>query len=553
VTEPYDQEGDAAPRPEETAPPPVPEEPVPAELVPAEEPAPPPAEEPAPPPAEEPATAAAPAGPPPPRRPRSPTRRVVRVLCWIAVLTSVSVLVASAVGFGALALINSHVNRQCIFCGASGDTQRERPAKPQGEDGKALNFLIVGSDSRDGASEQELKEFSTEAEPGKRTDTIILVHLSPQRDKAVLVSFPRDTWVEIPGHGHNRINAAFVKGELERKGGGPALLIQTVERLTDVYIDHYVEIDFRGFLKMVNALGGVDVCLPHAVDDPDSGLRLPAGRSHVNGKQALSFVRARKFDPTQDFGRIRRQQQFLGSMVRRATSLGILARPDRLYRFLDTTARSLTVDDDLSFNDMRDLATKLRTLDPAKIVFVTAPTQQRNVRIDGKSVVLPDEAGYAALFGSIRNDDAIKAGATPAPTQPPSDLIVKPSRIRLKVLNGSGVNGAAKRAADDLAELGFQIRGTGDADATSYTQTIVRHGPSKADSARTVAAALPGSAIQLDQTLGSTIEVVVGAQYDGVRPVTVSTPTTAPPPVATPTGTPSPVKTITAADEPEGC
>jgi LCP family protein required for cell wall assembly len=486
---------------------------------------------------------------------RSRKRRTARVMSWIAVITSVSVLVATAVGFGALALINSHVTRKCIFCGEEPGTQA-RPAKPQGEEGKALNFLIVGSDSRDGATAEELKDFSTEAEPGKRTDTIILVHLSPRRDKAVLVSFPRDTWVEIPGHGHNRINAAFVKGELERKGGGPALLIKTVENLTDVYIDHYVEIDFRGFLKMVNALGGVDVCLPVAVNDADSGLKLPAGKSHVNGRQALSFVRARKFDPTQDFGRIRRQQQFLGAMVRRATSLGILARPDRMFRFLDTTARSLTVDDKLSFNEMRRLADKLRTLDPAKIVFITAPTQMKNVRIDGTSVVLPDEAGYKALFGSIRGDDApIQAGATPAPTQPPNDLIVRPSRIRLKVLNGSGVNGIARTAADDLAELGFVIRGTGDADATTYTQTIVRHGPSKADSARTVAAALPGSAIQLDQTLGSTIEVIVGAQYGGVRPVTISsaTPTPTAEPTAAPSTTPSPLQTTTAADEPEEC
>jgi LCP family protein required for cell wall assembly len=476
------------------------------------------------------------------------------VLSWVAVLTSVSVLAASVLGFGALALINSHVNRKCIFCGESEEAQRNRPQKPGGSDGKALNFLLVGSDSRDGATPEELKEFSTQADPGKRTDTIILVHLSPKRDKAVLVSFPRDTWVEIPGHGHNRINAAYVQGELDRKGGGPALLIQTVEKLTNVFVDHYLEVDFRGFLKMVNALDGVDVCLPTAVNDADSGLRLPAGKSHVNGKVALSFVRARKFDPTQDFGRIRRQQQFLGAMLRRATSLGILARPDRVYRFLDTIAKSMTVDDKLTFNDMKQLAGKLRGLDPAKIVFVTAPTNPKGVRINNKSVVLPDEAAYAALFGAIRADDAIQVGATPAPTQPPNDLFVRPSRIRLRVLNGNGVDRAAATAASDLSALGFQIRDTGPADAFTYAQTIVRYGPSKADSARTVATAIPGSAIQLDQTLGSVLEVVVGKNYSGARPVTVgAAPTSAPPTAATPTATPSPLKVTTAADEPEGC
>lgn len=488
-------------------------------------------------------------------RPRSRGRRAARVLSWLAVVTSVSVLVASVLGFGALALINSHVNRKCIFCNEAPSANAARPSKAPGDGGKALNFLLVGSDSRDGATPEELKQFGTQANQGaKLTDSIILVHLSPKRDKAVLVSFPRDSWVEIPGHGFGRINTAYGKGEAEHKGGGPAMLIRTVEALSGIYVDHYLEVDFRGFLKMVDALGGVDVCLPKAVQDKDSALNLPAGKSHVRGTQALAFVRARKFDPTGDFGRIHRQQQFLGSMLRRATSLGILARPDKLYRFLDTVARSLTVDDKLSFNDMKSLAGKLRGLDPAKIVFVTVPYNPRGV-YHGKALVVElDPVGSQALFTSIRADDAISAGASPAPTKPPSDLIVKPSRIRLRVLNGTATNGFARRAATDLAGVGFQIVTTGTADSASYAKTIVRYGPAKADSARTVAAAIPGSSLQLDQTLGSTIEVVVGANYNGALAVTVSTPTaTATPSAPTPSSTASIPTTTTAADEPAGC
>jgi LCP family protein required for cell wall assembly len=500
----------------------------------------------------EPAEPAAPVEAPVAKPRRGRRRRAARVLSWLAVVTSVSVLAASVLGFGALALINSHVNRQCIFCDAAPGATANRPTKDPGS-GKALNFLLVGSDSRDGATPEELKQFGTEANQGaKLTDSIILVHLSPKRDKAVLVSFPRDSWVDIPGHGSGRINTAYGKGEADQKGGGPAMLIRTVEQLSGIFVDHYLEVDFRGFLKMVDALGGVDVCLPSAAVDKDAALNLPAGKSHVRGTQALAFVRARKFDPSGDFGRIRRQQQFLGAMLRRATSLGILARPDKLYRFLDTVARSLTVDDKLSFNDMKALAGKLRGLDPAKIVFVTVPYNPRGV-YHGKALVVElDPVGSAALFDSIRKDDAIQAGATPAPTKPPSDLIVRPSRIRLKVLNGTGTAGAARKAADDLAGVGFQLLGTGDADSASYPKTIVRYGPAKADSARTVAAAIPGSALQLDQTLGSTIEVVIGQNYTGARQVTVSTPTATPTgPVAT--ATPSPLKTTTAADEPEGC
>jgi hypothetical protein len=173
----------------------------------------------------------------------------------------------------------------------------------------------------------------------------------------------------------------------------------------------------------------------------------------------------------------------------------------------------------------------------------------------GKALVVElDPVGSLALFTSIRADDAISAGASPAPTKAPNDLIVKPSRIRLRVLNGTPTAGAARSAANDLAGIGFLIRGTAPADSTAYGQTLVRYGPAKADSARTVAAAIPGSALQLDQTLGSTIEVVIGTNYAGARQVTVVTPTaTASPGAPTPTATASPIKTTTAADEPEGC
>jgi hypothetical protein len=242
-------------------------------------------------------------------------------------------------------------------------------------------------------------------------------------------------------------------------------------------------------------------------------------------------------------------------MLRRATSLGILARPDKLYRFLDTVARNLTVDDKLSFNDMKALAAKLRGLDPAKIVFVTVPYQPRGVWHGRQLAVELDRPAAQSLFDSIKAGDAIQAGATPAPTKPPSDRFVRPSRIRLRVLNGNGVDGAAGRAASDLAGVGFQIRGTGSADSFDYPQTIVRYGPAKADSARTVAAAIPGAALQLDQTLGSVLEVVVGKNYAGARAVTVSSPTPTPSGTGAevPSPTPSPLRTVTAADEPEGC
>jgi LCP family protein required for cell wall assembly len=530
--------------------PPSPAEPPPEDLPPAE-----------PPPAEPPPAAAAKPAVPAPRRGllrRRPSRRsrgqkIARFLSWVAVLTSASILLTTVLGVGMFTVINSHIDRQCLFCGDE-EAEARRPKKQEVAGGKALNFLLVGSDSREGMTEEELRQAGTEANPGGvLTDTIILVHLSPKRDKAVLVSFPRDTWVDIPGHGDGKINTAYGRGERAEKGTGPRTLIQTVEGLTGIYIDHYLEVRFGGFLKMVDALGGVDVCLPTAVQDKDSALDLPAGKSRVKGKQALAFVRARKFDPRGDFGRIQRQQQFLGAMLRRATSAGILARPDRLYRFLDTVARNLTVDDKLGINDMRNLASKLRGLDPAKIVFVTVPYQPKGVWHRGQLAVELDRPAAQSLFDAIKNDDAISAGASPAPSKPPSDLFVRPERVTLRVLNGNGLDQAAGKAAADLREVGFQIAGTGSADSFGYERTIVRHGPSKADSARTTAAAIPGAMLQLDQTLGSVVEVVIGKNYSGARPVTVGPPPSSAVASPRPTATPSPIKTITAADEPEGC
>ncbi len=464
---------------------------------------------------------------------------MARILSWIAVVTSLSVLAAAAIGFVAFRVIVGKIDRECVF-GAECQPAGKPVARPPAAPGKALNFLLVGSDSREGATPDELREFGTEFEGGKRTDTIILVHLSAKRDKVVFVSFPRDSYVEIPGHGKSRINAAYGKDPEH----GAALLVQTVEHLTNVRIDHYMEVDFAGFLKMVNALGGVDVCLSQPAKDHYSGIDLPAGRQRIKGTQALAFVRQRHELPRADLDRIDRQKHFISAMLDRATSIGMLANPPRLYRFLDAAAQSLTVDKDLSIGTMKRLADRVRTLDPAKVTFVTAPVSDANYRLNGMSLVRLDEVAGRALYDAIRNDDALP-GATPAPAKQPTDLTILPSRIRLRVLNGNGVPGQARSAAGELAGLGFQIRGTADADATTYQQTVVRYGPSRADSVRTVAAAIPGSAIQLDQSLGGVIEVVVGSSYAGVRPVTISAQQ---PPAKAPA-----IPTSTAADQPAGC
>jgi LCP family protein required for cell wall assembly len=459
-------------------------------------------------------------------RPRQ--RRFVRVLSWTAIVMSVLLLVGSVAGYGLIRYYDGNINR-------IGDLFRPDGDRPAAAPGKAKNFLLVGSDTREGATEEELRRAGTEFEAGRRADTMILIHLSAKQDKALLMSFPRDLYVDIPGKGKNRINAAF-------SSGGPALAIATVEQLTDIRIDHYIEVNFFGFQRMVDALGGVDVCLPKAAKEPKSGINLPAGRSRVQGPQALAFVRQREGLPRGDIDRIARQQQFLGAMLRRATSAGILLRPDKLLSFLNVVTKSIQVDDQLSFATMRDLAFRLKDLDPAKVTFVTVPVD-RLARRDGKSVVLMDEPGAELLFDSIRNDDKIP-GASPAP--PVTDLKVAPAKVRVQVLNGAGVKGLASKAAADLREVGFRPRGVGNADSSDYEDTIVRYGPDREDSARTLAAAVPGAKLQLDQSMRGNVELIVGRSYSGTRAVTVR-PSTA---VPRPSGTASLPPTSSAADDP---
>ena len=211
---------------------------------------------------------------------------------------------------------------------------------------------------------------------GRRSDTMILLHLSAGSDKATLISLPRDSYVLIPAYkdskgrqhpaAHNKLNAAYDLG-------GPALTVQTVQIATGLHIDHYVEIGFGGFVKMVDTIGGVDVCTTKALHDPESGLNLKAGTSKLDGQQALEYVRARYVDPTADLGRMKRQQAFLGSLFRTALSTQVLLNPLKLNAFLGATLSSITLDTHLTRDDLLGLATRTKGLSPSNVVFATVP------------------------------------------------------------------------------------------------------------------------------------------------------------------------------------
>ncbi|MFL6137048.1 MAG: LCP family protein [Frankiaceae bacterium] len=265
----------------------------------------------------------------------------------------------------------------------------------------AANYLIVGTDSRTGANSQLPH---TGGAACQCADTIILVHLPKGHAKAILVSIPRDSWVTIPAHvtsDGRHVPAESAKANAALSFGGPALMVRTVEGLTGLHVDHYVQVQFAGFVDMVDAVHGIDVCLSAPTRDPHTGIDLSAGVHHLDGAHALEYVRQRHGLPQGDLDRIKRQQAVIKQMVDKVLHAGVLLHPGQLTRFLDIVTRSVTVDDGLSFNDMRNLAETLSRLDRAHVQFATTPVADEGGVRDGQSVVLLDQPAVDQMFNAV--------------------------------------------------------------------------------------------------------------------------------------------------------
>lgn len=327
-------------------------------------------------------------------------------------------LLVTVIGDGYVVWLDTNINRKSVFC-TQVVVHCQRP--PAATD-KAMNFLIVGSDSRAGANAGfNVSPGDPQYVQGQRSDTTIFMHLPPGSARITVVSFPRDSWVEIPayrdakGREHSRHHARF--NEAFAVGGAP-LVTQLVETLTGLRVNHYVEVDFTGFQRMVNALGGLTVCLQTDRHDKDSGDFLTAGVHHIDGKQALAFVRDRHSYADQDLGRIRNQQYLMSAVIHKALGADTWLNPLKLTAFLGAATQSLTVDKGLSLTQMRRLALRMRHLDPAHVTFTTVPLVNGSVRRNGQSVVLIDDVRAAALFAGLRADLAGARVSTPATARP---------------------------------------------------------------------------------------------------------------------------------------
>lgn len=338
--------------------------------------------------------------------PKYPTE--VKSTRAIRIMTSLSlgvVLIASISWLG-LGQVSGQISRINVFGNLS-----DRPEKTS----RALNYLVVGSDSREGltrAQARKLKVGTTAVAAGGRSDTMFLIHISKSRDSAVIISLPRDTLVQVPAHisqdgttdipeRPGKLNASFAFG-------GAPLLIQTIEKMTNLKIDHYVEISFAGFTGVVDALGGIEVCSKVPINDPKSHLVMRAGTHTLDGIDALKYVRTRDFDGRGDIGRMERQQQFISAVLRKATSTGVLLNPIKLANFYNATISTVKMDEGLDKNDLLTLAKQMRNLSSGNIRTLTVPIANPNGRHPtAGSVVIWDEVLAADLWTRVRNDDAL--------------------------------------------------------------------------------------------------------------------------------------------------
>jgi LCP family protein required for cell wall assembly len=448
--------------------------------------------------------------------PKQPHSRRRRILTWTAGILAVVVVIGSATSWAFLHHLLSSINKINPWCS---DCNR-----PSGGVQGDLNILLVGSDSRAGLTPEQQQQLHVGHDVGQRSDTMILLHIPRGGGRAVLVSLPRDSYVKIPRHkdasGHwvpaqmNKLNTAY-------SFGGAKLTVQTVEANTHVRIDHYIEVNFLGFVNIVNALGGVTVCTPTPIHDPvrrlptggfgGSGLELPAGKTTLNGTRALEYVRAREFDPTADLGRIQRQQKFMSSMLQKAESAGILLNLPRLYSLIGAVGKSLTTDSDFGVKQIKDLASNLHNMSPSHVQMLTVPLKPGSFNMGAVgNVVEWDPAKSGRLFHDLTDDKPL----TP-PKKKPS-VTIAPSSIRVDVRNSTDTNGLAAKAADDLSRVGFQIAGTGNSPkGADPSVTVV------ADSAHTLAAAIPGAKLQLDQSFGDGLQLQVGSDFHGTQQVKV--------------------------------
>ncbi|MGY1606885.1 LCP family glycopolymer transferase [Geodermatophilus sp. SYSU D00700] len=439
----------------------------------------------------------------------------------LAVVLSVLLLAGSGWGWYLGRVAEATVNRtDAIPTDGNADT---------GGAPEAMNLLLVGNDSRAALTPEQLAELTAGSDSGINTDTMILVHVPADGSHASFVSFPRDSYVEIPGYGMDKLNAAYAHGyaevddsapEEERQAGGAQLLVRTISQLTGLQIDHYAEVDLLGFFNLTSVVGGVTVNLCEAVDDSGfSGAVFPAGEQTISGAEALAFVRQRHGLPRGDLDRIVRQQVFIGGVLRKMLSEDVLLDLGKQRQLVQAASESLTIDRDLV---LLDLAQQMQAVTADSIEFQTVPIVGDGRDEQGRSILeLADEDTLHEFFADLSAEPEV-----PAAPETEAPATVAPSQVSVEVYNGSGTSGLAAEAAAELEAAGFAVTSTGNADSSDYEQTVVRHAAGDEALATTLAGQVPGATAEVSEDAASgTVQLVLGSDFNGIgQPTTPPAP-----------------------------
>ncbi|MFG2128457.1 LCP family protein [Streptomyces sp. NPDC048751] len=330
-------------------------------------------------------------------------RRRRRWVRWGAGGVGGVVVVVVGVGWGLYLKLDGNITADEA---AAAELRRYEKERPTSLVRGAQNILLIGSDSRAGDENRKYgRDTGTE-----RSDTTILLHLAAKRDSATAISVPRDLMVNVPSCRRpdgTRTPPMFTMFNHAFQAGGSACTIRTVEKLTDIRIDHHVVVDFHGFKEMVDAVDGVQVCLKEPVNDKAAELRLPAGRVTLNGEQALGYVRARKsLGDGSDTDRMDRQQRFLGALVNKVRSNGVLLNPAKLYPVLDAATSSLTTDPGLaSLRGLYQLVRGVRDIPTEHVRFLTVPREAYVYNANRDQLVEPEAE---RLFERVRRDGPVE-------------------------------------------------------------------------------------------------------------------------------------------------
>ncbi|MGW3712909.1 LCP family protein [Streptomyces albogriseolus] len=354
---------------------------------------------------------------------RGTVRRRRRRWAWgVGLGVSLALVGAAAAGWAVYMKLEGNITPDEAAAAELARFEKDRPTALVKD---ALNILLIGSDSRAGAENGRYGR-----DPGtERSDTVILLHLSAGRRSATAVSVPRDLMVDVPDCRRpdgSRSAPMFAQFNAAFEVGGSACTVRTVEKLTDIRVDHHVVVDFKGFKDMVDAVDGVEVCLSEPIDDEDAHLHLPAGRVTLDGEQALGYVRARKtLGDGSDTGRIERQQRFLGALVNKVRSNGILLNPVKLYPVLDAATSSLTTDPELaSLRGLYELVRGLRDIPAEGVQFLTVPRESYAGDVNRDQLAQP---AAGKLFERLRKDEPVRVDtdserkATEKETTAPAD------------------------------------------------------------------------------------------------------------------------------------